>query len=550
MSEPVPGWLRPLVEAVRSTTAADFLRIGAPPPPPDGGRRSAVLILFGPGPDLLLIERSDRLRKHAGQPAFPGGAVDPERRGAGVRPRCASRPRRSASTRPASRWSRCCPSCSCRRPDTWSRRCWPGGTRRAGRRGRRRRGRRGSNGCRSRSWPTRPTGAGSAVRPAMRDRRSPCAASMVWGFTAAVLDRLLELGGWARRGTRTMSATSRSGSSTWPCAECHLDTRPPPAAARNCPSSRSQQRADRRKAMTGPPPRRSFPPTTTALRADPIRPTQLVRRSGYPAAGAGPVRRAWRARLMRPDSGRGGAAHCPGGRTGTGCTVCAVGAGAVRVTVGCALVLVLAACGQPETRPGASPPTERRHADPGPGRHPVRRGRRGRRLPLPPLGDQRRAGAGAADAQERRQGRPAHLAGPATARCERAADHGRAEQQCRFTIGRPGDYRFFCSIHEAQGQVGRLVVASPSEPARPRPDRRDDHVRYQAASGRASSPRPCPSSASSAGAVIGAQLADPVAARLRQDSSWRIAVAVAVVLGSPCSARCSRCPSATSCGRG
>jgi plastocyanin len=27
-----------------------------------------------------------------------------------------------------------------------------------------------------------------------------------------------------------------------------------------------------------------------------------------------------------------------------------------------------------------------------------------------------------------------------------------------FTIGRPGDYRFICSIHEAQGQVGRLVV--------------------------------------------------------------------------------------------
>ena len=30
----------------------------------------------------------------------------------------------------------------------------------------------------------------------------------------------------------------------------------------------------------------------------------------------------------------------------------------------------------------------------------------------------------------------------------------------RFTIGRPGDYRFLCSIHEAQGQVGRLVVAA------------------------------------------------------------------------------------------
>jgi plastocyanin len=30
----------------------------------------------------------------------------------------------------------------------------------------------------------------------------------------------------------------------------------------------------------------------------------------------------------------------------------------------------------------------------------------------------------------------------------------------RFTIGSPGDYRFVCTIHEAQGQVGRLVVAS------------------------------------------------------------------------------------------
>jgi plastocyanin len=30
----------------------------------------------------------------------------------------------------------------------------------------------------------------------------------------------------------------------------------------------------------------------------------------------------------------------------------------------------------------------------------------------------------------------------------------------RFTIGRPGDYRFICSIHETQGQVGRLVVTA------------------------------------------------------------------------------------------
>ncbi|SEK42405.1 NUDIX domain-containing protein [Blastococcus sp. DSM 46786] len=43
-------------------------------------RRSAVLILFGEGPagpDLLLIEKSPHLRSHAGQPAFPGGGVDP-----------------------------------------------------------------------------------------------------------------------------------------------------------------------------------------------------------------------------------------------------------------------------------------------------------------------------------------------------------------------------------------------------------------------------------------------------------------------------------------
>ena len=47
--------------------------------PSGGGRKSAVLILFadGPdGPDLLLIQRGRWLRQHAGQPAFPGGAID------------------------------------------------------------------------------------------------------------------------------------------------------------------------------------------------------------------------------------------------------------------------------------------------------------------------------------------------------------------------------------------------------------------------------------------------------------------------------------------
>jgi 8-oxo-dGTP pyrophosphatase MutT (NUDIX family) len=48
-------------------------------PPGDDGRAAAVLILFGDGPagpDLLLIERAAELRNHAGQPAFPGGAID------------------------------------------------------------------------------------------------------------------------------------------------------------------------------------------------------------------------------------------------------------------------------------------------------------------------------------------------------------------------------------------------------------------------------------------------------------------------------------------
>jgi 8-oxo-dGTP pyrophosphatase MutT (NUDIX family) len=42
-----------------------------------------MLFAEGPsGPDLLLIERAHTLRDHAGQPAFPGGSLDPEDRDA------------------------------------------------------------------------------------------------------------------------------------------------------------------------------------------------------------------------------------------------------------------------------------------------------------------------------------------------------------------------------------------------------------------------------------------------------------------------------------
>lgn len=74
----LPDWLVPLVAALDRVTSADLSRI--PLPPGVRPRESAVLILFGDGdagPDVLLIERAPDMRSHAGQPAFPGGAVDP-----------------------------------------------------------------------------------------------------------------------------------------------------------------------------------------------------------------------------------------------------------------------------------------------------------------------------------------------------------------------------------------------------------------------------------------------------------------------------------------
>ncbi|WP_116022640.1 NUDIX hydrolase [Thermomonospora umbrina] len=56
-------------------TVPAFLR------PPVEARPAAVLLLFGEGPDgpdVLLTQRAATLSKHAGQPAFPGGRIDPE----------------------------------------------------------------------------------------------------------------------------------------------------------------------------------------------------------------------------------------------------------------------------------------------------------------------------------------------------------------------------------------------------------------------------------------------------------------------------------------
>ena len=70
----VPPWLAGLAQAAAGMAVPPPMR-----PPPGGGRPSAVLILFGDGPggpDLLLVQRSPLLRRHAGWPAFPGGAID------------------------------------------------------------------------------------------------------------------------------------------------------------------------------------------------------------------------------------------------------------------------------------------------------------------------------------------------------------------------------------------------------------------------------------------------------------------------------------------
>jgi 8-oxo-dGTP pyrophosphatase MutT (NUDIX family) len=74
----LPAWLRPLARAAEHVEGP---QLSAFLPPPDGSARaSAVLVLFSAGadgPEVLLIERSHTLRSHAGQVAFPGGAVDP-----------------------------------------------------------------------------------------------------------------------------------------------------------------------------------------------------------------------------------------------------------------------------------------------------------------------------------------------------------------------------------------------------------------------------------------------------------------------------------------
>ncbi|MFC0503910.1 NUDIX hydrolase [Micromonospora costi] len=71
--------MRPLLSRLGTARAEDFTRLATPE---SGGRESAVLVLLGEqpgtGPDVLILQRAATLRTHAGQPAFPGGAADPD----------------------------------------------------------------------------------------------------------------------------------------------------------------------------------------------------------------------------------------------------------------------------------------------------------------------------------------------------------------------------------------------------------------------------------------------------------------------------------------
>lgn len=75
---PLPDWFNALLIPLERASVSDLSRLS--PPPGARLRQGAVLMLFGDGmegPDVLLTQRAADMRSHAGQPAFPGGSVDP-----------------------------------------------------------------------------------------------------------------------------------------------------------------------------------------------------------------------------------------------------------------------------------------------------------------------------------------------------------------------------------------------------------------------------------------------------------------------------------------
>lgn len=74
---PLPDWWHPLAEKAAEVKGREITRHL---PPDDGGTAAAVLILLGAddnGPSVLVMQRAETLRHHAGQPSFPGGIAEP-----------------------------------------------------------------------------------------------------------------------------------------------------------------------------------------------------------------------------------------------------------------------------------------------------------------------------------------------------------------------------------------------------------------------------------------------------------------------------------------
>ena len=193
----IPGWLGRLAAAAGQMEVPPQLR-----PATDGsGRAAAVLILFAAdgdrGPDLLLVRRSAGLRKHPGQPAFPGGAID-EADGGPVRAALREAAEETGLDPASVQVAGLLPELYIWRSDFrvtpvlgW----WqtPGPV-----------------------APGDPAEIESVRRVAVADLADPAnrlmlrypggqagpafraGSLLVWGFTAAVLDRLLALGGWER----------------------------------------------------------------------------------------------------------------------------------------------------------------------------------------------------------------------------------------------------------------------------------------------------------------------------------------------------------------
>jgi 8-oxo-dGTP pyrophosphatase MutT (NUDIX family) len=78
MTEPIPAWVARLATQLAGARPSELSRAVLPE---DGsGRPSAVLITVcdaDGSPHVLLLQRAADMRAHAGQVAFPGGAVDP-----------------------------------------------------------------------------------------------------------------------------------------------------------------------------------------------------------------------------------------------------------------------------------------------------------------------------------------------------------------------------------------------------------------------------------------------------------------------------------------